>query len=586
VKFKIALLFLTISCQLMAANGGGDDAGNGGFAYKQSIKILEMATNELEHKVIDSDLPELKENPSWRAILQSSLAYDHLQKLYKKNAYRNGRKLAMDYVVNPPTVKVLKPYYEAFMGKTDQELESSSLEVQKRLLHEASHIWGYNEKESEIFAVRFLENAEQVETRPTNALDVVTACSCMNGKADSSNSCEKFCSEKPLTSSPILYITFAPKAEIALNPKLGNVYNWCNVQLERDVTAPQCFLLATDDNETISSIPVTINPGSNSVSANIQQLSFNRYYKFALYEGKTGSNAMSNAAAIMRKRQSQEDTVEPLQITTLNQYTCLFFGGENSTRTSFARQYFNFPGNETPSPLPPTPGNQPTQILCHDEQTHPGNDSAEYPRLEIIQKGSLFDKLDKRFSNDGSSLKINKLIEEKLLDDYNINVDLDLFQPLSAQAKPGDSRRMLGYVLAPFSNENGTYCPTKKSATSPLEFVINRFVGETEGLYIAEKEGEIIQSGAIYKTLYGTMFINESDLKSAAFTIENGIKKRTEDLRNKTIYFYWPLNNTMDPLIKANRRLFTIVRPDEVHGWTGMETLMTEDKKIGCIPTK
>lgn len=306
MKFKILFFIATLSFSAFAKNGG-DDAGNGGFAYKQSIKILEMATRELEHKIVSSEMPELKQNPSWRTILQTTLSYDRLQKLYKKNAYRGGRKLAMDYTVNPPVVKVLKPYYEAFMGKTDDELESSSREVQKRLLHEASHIWGYKESQSEVFAVKFLEDQESIEHRPTQALDVISGCSCLNGRADSGNSCESFCAKKPATSSPLLYIHYAPNAEIALHPKLGNVYNWCTVQLENDVTAPQCFLYATDDNEEIKSIPVTVTPGSNTVVANIQQLSFNKNYKFFLYEGKAGSNATSNAAIILRKRQSSEE---------------------------------------------------------------------------------------------------------------------------------------------------------------------------------------------------------------------------------------------------------------------------------------
>lgn len=577
MKFKIFILLAAVSFNVFAKNGG-DDAGNGGFAYKQSIKILEMATKELEHKIVSSEMPELKQNPSWRVILQTTLSYDRLQKLYKKNAYRGGRKLAMDYTVNPPSVKVLKPYYEAFMGKTDDELESSSREVQKRLLHEASHIWGYKETQSEDFAARFLDSYEQIETRPTNAMDVVSACSCLNGKADSSNSCEKFCADKPVSSSPLLYIHFAPNAEIALNPKLGNVYNWCTVQLESDATAPQCFLYATDDKEEIASIPVTITPNSNTVVANIQQLSFNKYYKFVLYEGKTGSGARSKAAVVQRKRQTTDDNLGSLKVADLNQYTCLFFGGEGQTRTSYVRQYFHFAGNEIPAPMPPTPVGHSAPVVCHDEQRFPGNDSAEYARLEQIRAGSLYNKLDSRFVMEGSSLKINRILEEKLLADYDISLSLDLFHPVYSRSNPVQSEKNLGYVLTPFENSQGTYCPSRSRGNSPLEMVLKNYIGDTEALYLAEKEAEVLQNGSNYKTLYGTIFITESRLRKVAFTIENGIKKKTENFNNKPVYFYWPASETMDPLVQGGRKLFTIRRPNEVNGF------VTEDKKIGCVP--
>ncbi|MDD4976955.1 MAG: hypothetical protein PHY93_21565, partial [Bacteriovorax sp.] len=286
-----------------------DDTGNGGYAYKQSIKILEMATKDLEHKIIESDLKELTDYPKRRQILQETLAYDHLQKLFKKNTDRDGKKLAMDYVVNPPSVKILKPYYEAFMGKTDGELDQASLEVQKRLLHEASHIWGFNEDLSEKFAISFLKESNPPTPtpgapRPTNQLTVKTMCICLNGRSDLGKNveCENVCWNTPYSNSPMLYLEFVLGDEILLHPKLGNLYNWCNVMLDGDVTAPSCNLSAKDGFNRINNIPVSIYPGENILTANLQQLAYDRTYIMKLYEGKTGSNAQSNQFSLKREK--------------------------------------------------------------------------------------------------------------------------------------------------------------------------------------------------------------------------------------------------------------------------------------------
>ena len=287
----------------LAFSKGGDDTGNGGFAYKQSIKILEIAAKDLEGKIISSDLAELKQYPERKEILLSTLDYHHLRQLPKKNAYRGGKKLAMDYIAKPASVKILKPYYEAFMGKTDSEVEESVQEVEKRLLHEASHIWGYNEVDAEAFALRFLEDADWEGKRPTNQIDIkLNYCSCINGKSDLIYDCDNFCAQAPITSAPTLYLDTIMGPDILKNPKLGNLYNWCTVQLNSDGIPPQCFLNATDGIHEVT-IPVSINPKSNSLTANIQDLNLDRTYVLKIIEGKTGSDAQSKEFQLRRKIQ-------------------------------------------------------------------------------------------------------------------------------------------------------------------------------------------------------------------------------------------------------------------------------------------
>lgn len=307
---NIKLVFLALACfftQDILARNGGDDVGNGGFAYRQSVIILKMATSALEEKILESQMQELIDNPDRRIILQDTLGYNDLDKLSKKNRYRASRKLAMDYTVNPPAVIVLKPYFEAFMGTTDTHLEDASLEVQKRLLHEAAHIWGYNEERAERFAKDFLKGpfndvppSSPVADRPTNKISIRgDFCSCKDGKSDIINDCDQFCASVPISSNPVLYVNTILDADITMHPKLGNLYNWCNVQLPQDETTPQCALQVNDGAETFL-IATSLNVGSNSFIADISQLKKDRTYILKLVEFKSGSFAQSREFQVRR----------------------------------------------------------------------------------------------------------------------------------------------------------------------------------------------------------------------------------------------------------------------------------------------
>lgn len=603
---KNVLLLIILSNGSLAFARGGDDVGNGGFAYKQSVNILKMAATALEEKIKDSTLKDIVDFPERRLILQDTLGYEDLDKLSKKNQYRGGRKLAMNYIVNPATVIVLKPYFEAFAGKTDTELEDASLEVQKRLLHEASHIWGYKEEDSEKFAIAFLENVAKESRRPTEQISILPGfCSCLNGKSDIVASCDNFCQTKPNTTSPILYLNTVMEEEISSNPKLGNLYNWCNVQLPGDMTAPQCFLSATDGAETIENIPVTISKNSNSLTANINMLSFDKTYILKIVEGKTGSNAQSKEFQLRRKTQQEiPPEIGALKIAPVNQYTCLLYGGVVSpdgrmTRTSYARNYFYFPSFETPAPIPPAGPQDLRQFVCHDEQLHPGNDSAEYPRLELLpQSFMMWDKTDFRFARQSEGgMVINSIISKRLLDEYGIRLNLDLFKLINFPNRPSLSSNSsisypLNIFLMPFTNQVGeTFCPTTSDFNSgdPLFSIMGNYIDSTEGLYLAEKEAETVGDRVNgYKTIYGTMFITESVLKNIGFYIENGIKVKAnqEAMNSRVIYYYWPASDLMDPLAQGSRKLFTVKTPDTLNGTTptGIPPQRTLDKRIGCVP--
>lgn len=605
---NLLITILLLNTTLVFARGG-DDVGNGGFAYKQSVNILKMAAAALEEKIRVSILKDLVDHPERRIILQNTLGYDDLDKLSKKNQYRGGRKLAMNYTVNPPTVIVLKSYFEAFAGKTDTELEDASLEVQKRLLHEASHIWGYKEEASEQFAIAFLKALQEGAKRPTNQIDILpNACSCLKGKSDSygdREECDFFCSQKPSRPYSVLYLDTILGPEIISNSKLGTLYNWCNVQLEEDVTAPQCFLSATDGVSQIANIPVTVNKMNNSLSANIDELFFERNYLIKIVEGKTGSNAQSREIQFRRKKQSPvpPQNEKTLLITPVSQYSCITYGGRvesngDVSRDSFARVFYYFAGNETPPPMPPTNSGR-SSIVCHDEQLNPGNDSVMYPRLELKTKHLVgWDKSEPRFAKDHlGQLQINKMLEARLLNEYNIQTSLDLFTLINYPNRPSlgttGTNTSLAYIMKAFSYHSGrSYCPTETNfndVSDPLFQVLKDYVDVTEGLYLAEKEAEIIHDGNIEKLVYGTMFTDETTLKSYGFYVENGLKIRANEdsLHSHTIYYYWPLSDAQDPLIQGNRKLFTVKSPEQINGNLPTGTPInssTSDKRIGCIP--
>lgn len=445
-----------------------------------------------------------------------------------------------------------------------------------------------------------------IKARPTNQIDIKSDfCSCINGKSDLISDCAATCATKPNTPSPTLYLNTIIGVDIALNAKFGNLYNWCNVQLDNEPT-PQCFLSVTDGSTTINNIPVDIATGSNSLTANIQSLALDRTYIVKIIEGKSGSNAQSKEFQLRRKTQPSEDTTQigALKVTPINQYTCMTYGGTiNSAgqilRTSYARVFYYFASNETPPPIPPAGGTNQSQIVCHDEQLHPGNDNAEYPRLEMIpQIFAMWDKADPRFVNlDNTGLIISKTLTTRLYNEYGVQSNIDIFKLINYPNRPTSSSTStvnipLGYMMVPFIDKAGkAFCPTQVdfNGTDPLFNLLKEYTDDTEGLYLAEKEAETILDAGAYKTIYGTMFVTESILKNYGFYIENGLKiKATQaSMNTKTIYYYWPVSTTMDPMAQGNRKLFTVRTPNTLNGNipTGQSTTVTtSDKRIGCVP--
>lgn len=435
-------------------------------------------------------------------------------------------------------------------------------------------------------------------------------CSCLNGVPDIANACDSYCASVSNTTAPILHVNTTLGATIAGNSKLGSLYNWCTVQLAGDTGTPNCTLTAYDDSNTIDNIPVNISKSSNSFTADISGLSYDKTYVLKLVESKAGSNASSVEFQIRRIRPSSSNsTSTTLKISPVSQYSCLTYGGSVDpngviTRTSYAETFYYFPINESPGPIPPAANGGQSQIVCHNESANPGPDSSLYPRLKLIPSAfTLWDKTDAQFVSNNNVLAIHATLISRFYNEYDTTkTSLSLFTPLSYITRPQTvsssqtaTSTILGYMLVPFINysTNLAYCPTTTqfNGTDPLMRLLKDYTGgDTEGIYLGEKDPEVIQDGNNgSKVVYGTMFVTESILKKYGFYVQNGIKIKATaaNLHNKSIYYYWPVNPDADPLLQGDRKLYSVKYYNQLQGNvpSGVSTSITpSDKRIGCVP--
>lgn len=444
--------------------------------------------------------------------------------------------------------------------------------------------------------------------RPTGQVFISSDfCSCLNGKSDIINDCSAACANYPNSTKPTLYLNTTVGPDIQLNSTLKNLNGWCNTPIPNvDTTNPQCVLSAWDGVNTIS-LPISVIT-NNSLTADLTQLSLNKTYVVKIVETKSGSNAQSNEFQIRRTPPATPVTGQQgaLKVAAISQYTCLSYGGQVNgagqvLRETFTRKFYYFSANETPPPMPPLAAGVTATVVCHDEVTYPGNDSIMYPRLELIpQAFSMWDKADQRFATDSTGkMAINTIIEKRLNSEYNFPSTQDLFKLIPWLNRPNvgttaSTAVPMGLMMIswvdPLSGK--TMCPTRNdflTATDPTFRILKDYIDSTEALYLGEKEPEILIINGAPTYEYGTMFVNEGIIKKYGFYIENGLKIKADQaaLDSKTIYYYWPVNNTMDPLLQGDRKLYTVRYFDNLNGQApqNIPAGRTTDKRLGCVPT-
>jgi hypothetical protein len=146
---------------------------------------------------------------------------------------------------------------------------------------------------------------------------------------------------------------------------------------------------------------------------------------------------------------------------------------------------------------------------------------------------------------------------------------------------------------------NGTtgraFCPTQENynGTDPTFKIMKDVVGvDTEGLYLAEKEPEVLTTddGTSTPAPQDVLIIREGLLKQIWFYYENNTHFVPDAITatQKTIYFYWPAD-PINPLIrKSTQKIYTVRAPDEI-GKNGSQTGLTStirpsDRRFGCVP--
>lgn len=571
-------LILTLGSLNASASRVGDDAGNGGFAFKQSIKILRMATAEVVEKVRRSDFPDLVRNPDRREVLERALQYLNLVRLPNQDVSRGERLLAMDYVINPPTVKVYKAFYMSFAGTLDMHLAAASKEVQKRLLHEASHIWGFDEQRAEKFSLDFLEHDGDIFDDVPDRSDVVVKndhCICEDGVSIGSSSCEQFCAAR-ISSSETLF------GNINLNQsdsEIRNLHDWCNKELPSGGhISPQCSMEVYDGNETISLAVVTNR--SNQFTVNLDPLKKDKTYVLKLV-----STTGAESTAFQIRMSANIDPVETLLIESLNRYYCVVSSGMirdgDYNSINSVNQHYTFTERLMPMPIPPDFDS----IFCHDREIYGDDDSFLFPRLGLVNNsGSLWSSSNPNFmdlNGDGKE-DINTEIEQTLRDQYNINISLDLFINFTGQDDPLSSQstvkgKLLRNFIDPATGRN--FCPTRYSYNSenPLLHVLGKYLSiDTEQVYMARRETIRFDDGTIAPE--DNLFLSKSTLNPIWFYIERGMhfSPTEEDRFTKTLYFYWPADHNNPFVKKSYQKMYRISVSDH--------DMSSADKSFACAP--
>jgi hypothetical protein len=433
--------------------------------------------------------------------------------------------------------------------------------------------------------------------RPDNQVNVRRDfCSCLNRKPDILNNCDAFCSSRNST-APTLFGTVDLGPEILLNQELGNLHNWCNKEIDDGLTSPSCVLEVFDGFGT-QRLNMSIPVNSNTFSVVLQTLEFNTTYVARIVEQTSG--ARSNAFQIIRKEpQDNSGPQGPLKIMAVSQYSCVLRSFEEIGNDIFfenaVRQHFYFPSNNNPPPLPP---GDPRRI-CHDP-AQGTTDSPLKPRLELIpQHFAVWDISDLRFIDvnpqDGSP-DINTQIRDRLLREFNVNANVNLFGLLTWPNAPDSGPQNLGIFMQPFVNpQTGrAFCPGRDEydGDDPIFKILGEIVGvPTEGVYLAEKEPEVLfdGSGNPISTPQDILLIRENLLKQIWFYFENNRHYVPDQItaNTKTIMFYYP-PDPIDPFTKkSDQRIYTIRSPQNLgqQGNIGLNTsIPAPDRRFGCIP--
>ncbi len=453
-------------------------------------------------------------------------------------------------------------------------------------------------------------------TRPDGAVFWKTDfCACKDGKPVTFGNCSSFCSDKNTSGAERLYANFRVTEAISLGG-FGNIGGWCKAVLPGDTQNPECELQAKDDKGNILRLSVTIPTGTNSITANIQDLGFDKTYVLTLVERTSGVKSDS-IQIIKYSPNTNIALLGPLKNVPISQYSCLIREySEDEIGDIFYdyayRQHFYFIPRLPPRPIPAGQ----SLYICHDifNPAYGTIDQELFPRFEqLAGVFNLWDNTDPRFydNNGNGTIDVNEIIVQKTkLFGGSIPSSTNFFQIFSwfdapeiidENNKPGDYKaKELGYFMAPWIDQTTfrSYCLNSShyNSTNPLFQAMRDVIGvDTEGLYIGEKSPEAVtkNDGSTGTGSPDYIMIREEDLKAVWFYLKDGVPTTPTDITvaNNAIFFYYPINKASPYVRTSTQRIYRIRSASELNKMPKdttpggpLPSYPPHDKKIGCIP--
>jgi hypothetical protein len=439
-------------------------------------------------------------------------------------------------------------------------------------------------------------------------------CICKDGSPISYGNCQSFCSGRSTKGAETLFANFRVGDEISLGA-LGNVEQWCNRPIDGDTENPTCKIEAKDDSGTLQTFNVTATKNSNSLTADLQNLLFDKTYVLTLVQS---SGKRSDSIQMIKfSTDISLGILGTLKNGPISQYSCLARDYSTVDSDLFYEKAYRLHFYFTPR-LPPKPISADIiNLVCHDflNPLYGRADDELYPRMELIPGiFNLWDVTDPRFydNNGNKELDINEAIIAKTKHyGGSIPAGTKFFSEFKADnsdkyLNPNQKTYVppvLGHFMAPWIDQTTfkSYClnSTHYKSSNPLFRAIGDFVGvDTEGIYIGFKSAEstLDAQGNLVSGSEDMLFIRETDLKAVWFYLRNGVPTlpTDENVNNVAVYFYYPLNKS-SPFVKSStQRIYRVMGQNDISSSNNSSDPTTpsgaptsyppHDRKIGCIP--
>ena len=466
--------------------------------------------------------------------------------------------------------------------------------------------------------------------RPTDDIVINNDfCACNSGKNVLNNNCNNFCANSG-DKETTLHGNVRIGPEVELFDGLGNLENWCGVELEPGVV-PTCFFLVESENST-EQLNVTV--AGNSFTVNIQNLQKKIRYKAKLIVSGEAEGYLPQTSSIqlyLVDDSTDDDKDGPLEISSMGRYACFNRKTKQNTANGtivfedVIRQHFFLAQNGSPPTLPACT----TVLVCHDPEEFGKYDSPLAPRLEYeplaFRVWSHHDLRTYETTTKGK-LNINLYIQEKLKEVYGQNSTINIFRNFKWSGGPDVTQNLclnvstsndstssssssssktsglslVGIIMQPWVREDNnkiSFCPTQNDYNSgkPVFELLKEIVGvDTEGLFAALREpvSYTNQEGQkVYDaSLKDVILISESLLNKIWFHYENGkfLEPTVITAGQKPVMFYWPITDeSVDTPYqkKSFQRLYSIKSSKEINSEEEDRTqINAKDKRVGCIP--